>query len=444
MKKIIKITFGVLLLLVIGLYLGIVCVLPSIINSKTTINKLQSLILNKTGIETTITELNLKISPKLIVVLKVSSIDAENKNVKVVDIKNLSLSYKLLQKHLTLVSADNIFIDGNCLSQFKKEKKKKKRKSKFEPNKIPEFHIKKLVFKSDKLSINSENIDTNDNFLTLKAAINAPMLKEGVKLGDSGSLQVVENKLKANKFKITLGNSNLYLDGILADKNKFKDFDITGVNLPASEIMPALLHFQKSKDPSKKFIENFKNFKGTGVINLKINNDGFWGTCTVFNLKANAVWFNIPLYAPKVVFNFRGKTVDSVAEGIIGNEKVIHTLDITQMGTPEKLVVGTLKSKLTKNFKCVPNLTVLNSVNFELVYKIKDRKPDVYYNIDIPAKSDLIYNSFYLGLRDYKRKIYANTFKDGNDLYLKEYKYSYFENNKENIIISGDGLFKNI
>ncbi|MBQ9245372.1 hypothetical protein IJ182_03795, partial [bacterium] len=106
-----------------------------------------------------------------------------------------------------------------------------------------------------------------------------------------------------------------------------------------------------------------------------------------------------------------------------------------------KLVIGTMDTELTPNFKFVPNLTVLKSVNLNLVYKIKNRKPDVYYNIDIPAKSDLIYNSFYLGLRDYNRKIYANTLKDGNDLYLKKYKYSYFDSNKENIIISGDGLF---
>ena len=440
MKKIFKITFGILLLLVVGLYLCVVCVLPSIVNSKTTINKLQSLIFEKTGIETKIDTLNLKISPKLNVVLKVDSIDAKNKDVVVVDIKNLSLNYKLLQKRLTLISADNIFIDGNCIQQLKKERKKKKG-GKFEPDNIPEIHIQKFVFKSDEASINAENINTDENFLILKATINARLLKGTLKLGDSGSLQVTDNKLKANKFKITLGNSNLYLDGILTDKDQFKDFDIKGVNLPASEIMPALLHFQKSKDSSKKFIENFKDFKGTGEVNLKINNEGIWGICTVYNLRANAVWFDIPLYAPKVVFNFKGKTVDSVAEGIIGNENVIHTLNITKLGTPEKLVVGTLKSALTKKFNCVPNLTVLNSVNFELVYKIKDRKPDVYYNIDIPANSDLIYNSFYLGLRDYKRKIYANTFKDGNDLYLKEYKYSYFGSDKENVIISGDGLF---
>ena len=441
MKKIFKITFGVLLLSVIAFYLCVVCVLPSIINSKTAINKLQSLIHNKTGIETNITGLNLKISPLLTVVFKVGSVDAKNNNTSVADIKNLSLRYKLLQKHLTFISADNIFIDGNYLKQFKKEGVNKKKRGGFDLKKLPEVHISNAVYKSDEVNIQIESAETVNDTIKLKSSINTPFLKEGVKLGDSGSLQVVGNELKANKFKITLGNSQLYLDGVLVGKNKSPDLDINGENLPVSEIMPALLHFQKSKDPSKKFIENFKNFKGTGNINLKLNKDGIFGTCVVYNLRANAVWFDIPLYSKEAVFNFRGKTVDSVAEGIIGGEKVVHTLDITKLGTPEKLVIGTLKSTLTKNFNGVPNLTVLNAVNFELIYKIKDRKPDVYYDIDIPVNSDLIYNSFHLGLRDYKRKIHANTFKDNNDLYLKEYKYSYYDSDKENVILSGDGLF---
>lgn len=440
MKKIFKITFGVLLLLFIAIYLCVVCVLPSIINSKTAINKLQSIIHNKTGIETTITGLNLKISPVFTVALKIDSIDAKNNNVSVADIKNLSLKYKLLQKRLTLISANNIYIDGNCLKKFKKEGKKKKR-GKFDLKKIPEVHILNLVYKSDEVNIQIQNADTTNDVIQIKMSVDTPFLKETLKLGDSGSLQIVENKLKANKFKITLGNSHLYLDGILFDKNKSSELYIDGEKLPVSEIMPALLHFQKSKDPSKKFIENFKNFKGTVNVNLKLNKDGIWGTCVANNLGANAVWFDIPLYSKEAVFNFRGKTVDSVAEGILGNEKFTHTLNITELGTPQKLVVGTMSSTLTPKFNSVPNLTVLNSVNVNLVYKIKDRKPDVDYSIDIPVDSDLIYNSFYLGLRDSKRKIYANTLKDNNDLYLKEYKYSYFDSGKENVILFGNGLF---
>ena len=444
MKKIFKVALCVILTFAICSYLAVIFLLPQIINNKAVINKLELLINKKTGIETNIQGLNLKISPKFTLILNIESADVKNNNILVIDIKNLSLNYKLLQKRLTLFNAKNIYIDGNSLGQFKNKKKKKNRNN-FELEKLPEVHVQKLTYKSDKANIYAQNINTENNIINLNASLNAPILKETLKLGYSGSFQVVENNLKANKFEIKLGNSNLYLDGYLFNNDKTHNFNLKGENLSVSEIMPMLLHFQKSQDPSKKFIENFKHYNGTGNIDLQFNNDGIFGKCVVNNLSANAVWFNMPVYAKEVVFNFNGKTVDSVAYGIIGNEKVIHTLNITKMGTPEKLVIGTLKSTLTKRFNSVPDLTVLNSVNFELVYKIKNRKPDVYYNIDIPQNSDLIYNSFYLGLRNYKRKIFANTFKDGNNLSLKEYKYSYSDSNKENVILSGDGLFiKNI
>lgn len=444
MKKIFKITFYIILISLFCLYFGITLVLPQIISTKAAANKLQSLIHNKTGAETKIEGLKLKIYPNLVAVLNIDNLDAKDNNVKVMDIKKLSLKYKLLQNRPALVSANNIYIDGNFLNKFKKTPKKKKKKE-LNLNKVPEIHIQNFAYKSDNANIQAQNIDTKDNIIQLKMAVNAPFLKETLKLGESGSLQIAENKLKANQFKVVLGNSNLYLDGVLVDKENSKDFNIKGEKLPVSEIMPMLLHFQKSKDPSKKFIENFRNYKGTVDVDLKVNKEGIWGKCIANNLGANAVWFNIPLFFKEAVFNFKGKTVDSVAHGILGNEKVTHTLDITEMGTPEKLVVGKMFTTLTPKFHFVPNLTILNSANVSLIYKIKHKKPNVYYNIDIPVNSDLIYNSFYLGLKEHKRKISAHTLKDGNSLYLKEYKYAYSDANKENIIIAGDGLFiKNI
>jgi len=445
MKKIIKISFCIVLLSVIVLYLGIVFMLPQIINSKITINKLETIIYKKTGIETTITNFNLKVSPKLIFTLNVDSIDSKYNKDCVADIKNLSLCYELPKKNLTFISANNIYVDGNILKQLNKAKPKKEKKES-ELKALPEIHIQKFTYKSDEISVNAQNIDAKNGLIKIKSDIKTPSLKETLKLGYSGSLKAAENKLEANQFEVSLGSSLLYIDGILADKDKNRDFHLKGKKLPASEIMPILLHLQKSQDPSKKFIENFKNFNGTADVDLNFKKDGIWGKCITNNLSANAVWFDIPLYFKEAVFYFRGQNVDSVAEGILGKEKVIHTLKITDLlNRQKKEVVGTMKTTLTKKFDYVPNLTVLNSVNVGLVYKIKLRKPDVYYNIDIPQNSDLIYNSFYFGLRDYKRNISANTFKDDNDLYLREYKYSYIKSNKENVVIKGDGLFvKNI
>ena len=243
MKKVLEITFYLIFLSVVIVYFGIVFLLPQAVNSKIAINKLQSLIYSKTKIQTNIKGLKLKISPKLIFDLNIDSIDAKNNNVSVVNIKNLSLKHELLQNHLKLISADNIFIDGDYFKQFKKEKKKKN-KNNFKLSNIPEIHIQKFALKSDKVSIYVENTDTNDSFINLKAKINTPFLKEPVKLGESGSLQVIENKLKANKFKVTLGNSHLYLDGILVDENKIPNFDINGEKLPVSELMPVILKLQ--------------------------------------------------------------------------------------------------------------------------------------------------------------------------------------------------------
>ena len=444
MKKVLSVTLISISLFLILLYLGIVILLPCVVNSPAVTNKIESLIFDKTGAETKIAGLNLKISPKLVAVLNIDSINATNKDVSVVDIKNVSINSKLLQKKLTLVSANSIYINGKILKQFKKEKKKKK--GKLELRKLPEIHIRNLTYESDKVMLWGENVNAENDLIRLNVRIKTPYLKETIKIGYSGSLQKLEKELKANKFEITLGNSHLYLDGTLVNEDKIPNISIKGEKLPVSEIMPILLHFQKSLDPSKKFIENFKNFNGTVNVNLKLNKEGIIGTCTAKDLSANAVWFDIPLFFKEAVFNFRGQKVDSIAEGVLGREKVIHTLNITDLLTPKKKeVIGTMKTTLTQKFDYVPNLTILNSVNINLVYKIKLRKPDVYYHIDIPAKSDLVYNSFYLGLREYNRKIYANTFKDDNDLYLKNYKYYYLNSNKENIILSGDGLFiKNI
>lgn len=445
MKKILIISFLILLSTVSALYLGVVYLLPQVINSNATITKLEALILDKTGIDANIEGLNLKISPKLVFDLTVDSIDAKHDKVLVFDIKNLSLNYKLLENHLTSINANNVYIDGNVLKQLKKEPQKEQ-KNNIELSKVPDIHVKNITFKSNNVDIYAKDIDAEKDIIQLKADIKTKFLKETLKLGYSGSFRIDGNNLLAKNFEIALGNSHLYTDGYLINKDKTFDFSLKGEKLPLSEIMHTILHIQKTNDPSRKFVENFKNFGGTVNVNLKFNKDGIWGTCVGNNLRANAIWFDIPLYFKEAVFYFKGQKVESVAEGILGKEKVIHTLNITDLlDVKKKLVIGTMKTTLTKKFDYIPNLTVLNSINTGLIYKIKNKKPDVYYDIDIPANSDLIYNSFYLGLRDYKRKIYGNTFKDDDNLYIKNYKYYYLDSGKDNVIISGDGLFiKNI
>lgn len=441
MKKFLTITLSIILISVTILYFGIVFLLPKTVNSKAAQNLLTSYIYKKSKIETNIKGLNLKISPKLAIALYVDSINARSKNVSIIAADNIALNYKLLENNKALINVNSIFINGDELKRLK-IKSKKKRKSTFELSKCPEIHIKKITFKSDKVNAVAKNIDVEKEAITLNADITSPLLKETVKLGYAGSLQIIGNELKSNQFEIKIGNSRLNINGYLINNDKSYDFAVKGEKLPVAEIMPIILHLQKTLDPTKKFIENLKDFGGTANADLKINKNGIFGKCVGNNLSAKFVWFDIPVYFKEAVFNFRGQTIDSVAEGILGKEKVIHTLNMKDLLTPQREAIGTMKTTLTKKFDYVPNLTILNSVNFNLVYKIKYRKPDVYYDLDIPKGSDLIYNSYYLGLRDKQRKVHANTFKDNDDIFLKEYKYYYLDSDKENVILYGDGLFK--
>ena len=121
MKKALKIIFLTISIVIVFLYLGLVFLIPKIVNNKAVISNISSTIYKKTGVETDIKGLNLKISPKLNFTLKVESVDAKYNNNSVLDVKDLYLNYKLLKNYLAKVSAQRIYIDGNILKQLPKK-----------------------------------------------------------------------------------------------------------------------------------------------------------------------------------------------------------------------------------------------------------------------------------------------------------------------------------
>ena len=444
MNKILKILLFGLLSLAIIIYSALIFLLPQVINSEKTINKIKSLIYDKSGIETDIAGLSLKVSPKLNFTLDVQSVNAKHNDISVCDIENLSLNYKLLRNYLSYINAKNIYVDGNGFEQFKESNNKNDKPLQFNLKKLPQINIENLTFKSDNVSLYAKNIETINDIIKLNAEIVTPYLNKIIEVGKSGTLQFSDNKFNANQFEIKLGNSKVYFNGLLADNNQNTDFTLKGEKLPISELVPIILHAQKFQDPTKKFIENAKDHDGTVDIDLKINNDGVWGKCIAKDFSAKSVMFDIPFKFKESVFNFNGNSLTSESEGLLGNEKVVHKLDITNLTSEDNEVVGTVDTTLTKKFNYVPGFKILNSAKISLMYKIKSEKINIFYNLDIPENSDLIFNTSYLGLRNYKRKIYAETLKDNNDLYLKDFGYSIVKNGIENNIVSSDGLFKKV
>ena len=102
-------------------------------------------------------------------------------------------------------------------------------------------------------------------------------------------MRVSENSLFADKFNILFGKNSLHLNGKIIDNNKNHNFTVKGEDLPVEDIEKSLLFYQKSQDPTKKFIENFKNYSGNLDVDLVLSNNGILGKCVAKNLKANAV-----------------------------------------------------------------------------------------------------------------------------------------------------------
>lgn len=396
------------------LYLVLIFIVPEYLEDN---------ICSVTGICTETENLKIEITPALRVKLDADIVKSGDS----IYVEKIHASADIKKLAVQSINADYIFIDGNKFAH------KKSSNSSFNLNKIPEINIKRLEYISKGINLNIQDISYDGHLAKFKGEAKTKFLQNKF----LGTLENTGSSVFAQSIKF---GSALSITGKLTDKKGNYDFHVTGRNLSVNQIEKALLVYQKSQDPAKKFIENFVNYAGRIDVDLNFKNSGVYGICTAKKLSANAVWFNIPLYFEKAVFNFKGKTVTSDADGLLGGEKVNHILNITHLGTSEKEVYGELNTTLQGNFKYIPDLTILNSADAKIVYKIKHKKIDVMYLLKLKEGSDLLYKKAYLGLRDKQRRFLLKTYKDGNKLYITNYDYSLIQNDSIKNVLTGNGL----
>ena len=433
MKKIIRIILITGLVLIAGLYFTFIFILPAVLNSANFQNKIKACTCKQTGICVEVKNLKIKISPFLSLYLTAEEIKTE----KEISVKDLYISADLKGLSIHNIEAEHIFIDGNEIQKLL-PKKESGRKSDFNLNKLPKISVKKLEYISDIADFNLKNIVFDGHNADFNAEGVLPFLQNNIKA--EGHIEMSKGTLFSRNSKIFLCGAELEVTGKLTDKKKRYDLKVIGENLPVDEIEKALLYYQKSQDPAKKFIENFTNYSGKIDMDLNIKNDGIFGQCIAKKLGASAVWFKIPVYFENAVFDFNGDNITSTAYGLLGGEEVKHILDITNLGSHEKEVVGTLTTALHEKFNYIPDLKILNAAEAKITYKIKQKKINVQYSLNLNEGSDLIYKNAYLGLRDKQRYFFFETLKDGDSMYIPQYNYSLISNEDKENIISGNGL----
>lgn len=430
--------FSCLVLLTTGIYLCFLFLLPPVFNSNVT--GLGNFLCRQTGIKMSFEGMKLKTTPLLHVKLYLPELSAAGTG----EIKDLYADINLLDFSKSIIQADLITINVDKISVLTRKNKDKKTPKPFDFRKLPEISAGRLVVEFNKNTLTAENVNINAEKASFNAEIKTPFLDDTLIISDKGHINFDGESAYAKDLEVKYGTSSIYLNGKLTDNRKNIDLHITGENLPVRDIEKTLLFYQKSQDPAKKFIENFKDYKGNIDVDLNLKRDGIYGKCTASKLSARAVWFDIPLYFEKVIFNFDKDKITSKAQGLVGGQKAVHTLNITHLGSEDKEVTGNLFTLLGENFKYVPELRILHSVNAEITYNIKRKKITVDYNLEIPEQSDILYKNAYLGLRNSKRRFSAQTLKDNNDLKLTNYDYSIINDGTIKNIITGNGLFKKI
>ncbi len=424
----------ILLFLAGIVYCAFLFIVPAVFNTKSGLEKAEQYICKKNGICVAAENFRLKTTPDLLI--KLNSEDIHIQDIFLV--KNLSGDIDLKNLSAAKLKADYIFVNGDKINNIIPKKKKAASYGGNVKN-IPAIEVKKIEYKSNILSFNIRDLQYNKSEASFYLNAQTRFLQKPIY--SSGSIYVDKDVVFARNIIVASGDSKIYLAGKLFDNKKRYDFTLKGNGLAVNDIEKSLLYYQKSQDPAKKFIENFVNYSGKIDIDLNVKNSGIFGICRASKLSANAVWFNIPVYFEEAVFKFSGKSITSVASGFLGEEKVVHTLNITNLGSSDKSVVGTVNAVFHDSFNYIPNLKIVDSANARLVYKIRNKKVDIVYFLDIKEGSDLFYKNANLGLKRKKRRFMLHTYKDCDNLHIKKYEYSLLENSIYKSIMTGDGLF---
>lgn len=434
------------------LYLGLIASISVFLNSDNFIKMSNKFFQTKHGMNLDINGFKVEISPLLSVKMSTKSIIIKDNNKIGLNIQNFDISLNVSK--LKNIDADLIYANLDVLNKLKSEKKKNTQKKKiFDINKIPCASIKKIEIvrnNGEKLSVLSNQfvIKENNGGKDIDVVFNITLdrLLHPIVIGEVGSLYIENKKLIAKDFPISVGKTRVVIDGNILNNKKLDNFTIKGDKVPVKETLATVQFLQKYTEHERKFIENFKDFKGSANIDLVYKDNDLSGVITGNELFAKFLPFYIPVYCKKAEFFIKNGEVKSYAVGTFGTEKLTHELYIKEMyNRQKKEVFGKVNSKITKDLakKYLPsNIKVKNYFDMEVDYYIKQKKPNAKYYINIPANSGIMINGFYAGIRNKNKKIFAETQKIDKEFFIKDYRFSVQEKNTFKDILYGNGYFR--
>ena len=445
--KILVISLAVCVILVFtGMYGFFLFGLPKLLSSPEYINKYQTFIKEKTNFDTTINNFNLKTKPNLGIEIYLKHLDLNSdKKEQLANIKNLSYNTNLLNLKHGALKTEYIFVD---LDKIKNNIPKNENETpiNFNFSYYPQINIKKVdivLTPNNTVEINGINSQKKHGkvITKLRAKVISKYLQKPLLAGEQGSIIYSKKGLEFDNFSAQLANANLNISGDL------QNLHLEGKNLPIKELENSFLYFYKLKNPNKRnFIENFTNFKGIMDISLDYKKDGIFGKCITHNLGADFSNFKIPLFFPKTVFFFEGKSIKADTSGLFGQDPVNTDFSLTGLMTKDLIIKGNVYSKLTDKTtkKYYPAIKIVGNADAKVNYTTQNGKVDVNYTLTINKGNNLESSYGNLDNTDKIRKVSMHTIKNGTPMSIESYDYSIYNGKEYEKLLLGNGKFDKV
>lgn len=444
LKKVFLFIISVIFIFLSAVYGLFLFGLPRIINSEKAIHSYEQILAKKLDAPVKIKGFKFTSNPNLSVKVAISSISSKVKGQNVAELQDLYYESKILSLNPKVLNADTIYVNLPFFNKYFRTDKKTSQ-TKFQFDYLPIININRIYVQIDEKSnieiINLESkIDNGQTICSFLGKLSIPYVKNAILIGSEGNISY-KKKLQFNKLSIQLEYSKLYLTGT-TDK-----LSVNGKNLPVDELETSFLYFYKLKHPNKKnFIENFQDMKGLMDVNLVWTDGGFFGNCTLLELRALFSKYKFPIYFSKAVFNFNKRKITTSSDGFIGKEKVHINFLLTGLLTKSVIVSGDVHTKLSNNFakNYFPLVEIKGLADAFVQYKTHNGISDIKYTLTVDKGNNILSDYGDLNCTDKKRQIYAITQKIGDKIFIKDYTYNFIDKNKTHKILTGNGLFEKI
>lgn len=433
-------------LFVITLYCLFLFLLPAVLNSSIFVRKCESFISNKIGSPVKIEKFYFVANPNLSVQVLVKNISAktsDNKNlIGVRDVDFSTKPFSILPNSLTV---NKIYVDLFLLKNNLKLSKNDNSNFKFSSKYLPRVNVNDVFVVLNKNSdIRISKIKTQkyneDNILSFSGVVNSSYASSPIIFNSDKNIIYSKNIIFDN-FNVIFKNSKLLISGDL------KNLSIKGQNLPVEELDKAFLYFYKLKNPNKKnFIENFKNLTGLLDVDLVFKNEGLYGHCNLKNINSLFSKFEFPVSLPFTVLNFDGKNINAKTNGYFGEDKVLTDFYLKNLFTNSVQIEGNVYSKLSDKTtqKYFPMAKIEGFADAHVHYYVKNQKVDVKYLLNLKKGNNILSKYGNIDCIDKNRQISINTFKDGDKMYIKDYRYQFLEGKNKKLLFSGNGLIERV